>query len=469
MAFVFYDTETTGINTSFDQILQFAAIKTDADLNEIERFEIRSRLLDHVIPSPGAMHVTGATVGMITDRTLPSHYEMIRAIRERLSSWGPAIFLGYNSIDFDEHLLRQALYQTLHDPYLTNKNGNCRGDILKSVRAATVFEPDAIKVPLDDKGRPSFKLDRLAPHNGFAHINAHDALGDVEATIYIARLLRDRAPELWSSLLRFTNKTAAIEYLKSETIIALCESYFGKTHSYFVTFLGEHAAKPGKHAIFDLIVDPDDLASLTHAQLVTRLNSRPKPIRSLRVNAHPIFIPIDIALERLRPDVEEDEFGRRADKFVSDPDLRLRLLNAWAETGEPAELSPHVEEQIYSGFASKEDEIILSQFHLLEWENRIELVSKFVDNRLRTLGYRLIYSERRDILSPEIISQIENEIAVRLMCDDGSEKWNTIPKALREVEDFVVSTNCDLDGMRELREFILQLRERHASILLRIS
>ena len=38
MAFVFYDTETTGISTCFDQILQFAAIKTDDDLNPIETF-----------------------------------------------------------------------------------------------------------------------------------------------------------------------------------------------------------------------------------------------------------------------------------------------------------------------------------------------------------------------------------------------------------------------------------------------
>lgn len=411
------------------------------------------------------MHVTGATVGMITDRTLPSHYEMIRAIREKLLSWGSAIFLGYNSIDFDEHLLRQALYQTLHDPYLTNKNGNCRGDILRSVRAATVFEPDAIKIPLDEKGRPSFKLDRLAPHNGFAHVNAHDALGDVEATIHIARLLRDRSPELWSSLLRFTNKSAAVEYLKSEPVIALSESYFGKTYSYFVTFLGEHADKPGKHAVFDLIVDPNDLSSLTHAQLVTRLNARPKPIRSLRANAHPLFIPIDIARERLQPDLDEDGFGRRADQFVSDPDLRRRLLQAWAETGEPAELSPYVEEQIYDGFTSKEDEKILSQFHSAAWEKRGELVSRLEDARLRTLGYRLIYSERRDTLSPEIISQIESEIAERLLCDDGSEKWNTIPKALREVDDFVRIANSDQGGMRELREFLLQLRERHVSAL----
>jgi exodeoxyribonuclease-1 len=56
MTFVIYDTETTGTNTAFDQILQFGAIKTDCELNELDRFKIRCRLLPYVVPAPGAMH-----------------------------------------------------------------------------------------------------------------------------------------------------------------------------------------------------------------------------------------------------------------------------------------------------------------------------------------------------------------------------------------------------------------------------
>jgi exodeoxyribonuclease-1 len=33
--FLFYDIETTGLNKSFDQVLQFAAIRTDLKLQEI--------------------------------------------------------------------------------------------------------------------------------------------------------------------------------------------------------------------------------------------------------------------------------------------------------------------------------------------------------------------------------------------------------------------------------------------------
>ena len=58
MPYVFYDTETTDISTAFAQILQFAAIKTDDDLNEIDRFQIRCRLLPHVVPAPKALLVT---------------------------------------------------------------------------------------------------------------------------------------------------------------------------------------------------------------------------------------------------------------------------------------------------------------------------------------------------------------------------------------------------------------------------
>ena len=48
--FVFYDLETTGISPAFDQALQFAAIVTDSDFNEIERVDLRCRLAPHILP-----------------------------------------------------------------------------------------------------------------------------------------------------------------------------------------------------------------------------------------------------------------------------------------------------------------------------------------------------------------------------------------------------------------------------------
>ncbi|MGD9054816.1 MAG: exonuclease domain-containing protein, partial [Desulfobacterales bacterium] len=53
--YLFYDIETTGLNKAFDQVLQFAAIRTDRQLNEIKRFTVKIQLRPDVIPSPGAV------------------------------------------------------------------------------------------------------------------------------------------------------------------------------------------------------------------------------------------------------------------------------------------------------------------------------------------------------------------------------------------------------------------------------
>ena len=113
MVFVFYDTETTGTDTAFDQILQFGAIRTDGDLNEIDRVEVRCCLQAHIVPAPMALKVTGITPRMLLDPALPSHHEArrcdaMRQVHAKLSDWSPSIFVGYNSISFDENLLRQA-------------------------------------------------------------------------------------------------------------------------------------------------------------------------------------------------------------------------------------------------------------------------------------------------------------------------------------------------------------------------
>ena len=134
MSFVIYDVETTGLTKRFDQIVQFAAVHTDSNLNVKDRIEIRCRLMPHVIPSPEAMHVTELRIEQLLDASLPSHYEMVTEVRRILQAWCPALFLGFNSVSFDEEFLRQAFYLCLYNPYLTNRQGNARADVLNLCR-----------------------------------------------------------------------------------------------------------------------------------------------------------------------------------------------------------------------------------------------------------------------------------------------------------------------------------------------
>lgn len=440
MGFVFYDTETTGTHTSFDQILQFAAIRTDDDLNELDRFEIRCRLMPHIVPSPGALCVTRMSIDQITDPALPSHYEMMCEIRAKLAAWSPSIFTGWNTLAFDEHLLRQALYQSLHSPYLTNTGGNCRIDILKIAQAVSVLVPNAIIVPIGDKGKPTFKLDRLAPANGFDHSNAHDALADVEATIHVCRLIRDKAPGLWAEAVRLSEKVSAAAFLDTEPCFILTESFYDLPYQFALTKIGHEPGNAGAVLALNLAIDIDQLRAMTDEELVARLTRSPKPVRRIRTNAAPTLQSLS---EYTHFDsVAAADLLERAYRIKADVEFCARLIRLSAKPEWPA--SEFVEEQIYSGFVGRADEGRMAAFHRATWEDRPAVVDGFGDVRLVALGRRLIYEHWPDLLSADIRTRFAAKMASR-MTGEGYESaaWTTIAAAHAEALTRLDQGNAD--------------------------
>lgn len=440
MSFVFYDTETTGIHTSFDQILQFAAIRTDADLNEIDRFEIRCRLMPHIVPSPSALCVTRISIEQIIDPALPSHYEMICKIREKLTAWSPSVFTGWNTLSFDEHMLRQALYQSLHPPYLTNTGGNCRIDILKLAQAASVLMPEAIIIPSEDNARPTFKLDRLAPANGFAHANAHDALADVEATIHVCRIIRNKAPALWESALRFSDKATTAAFLDAEPCFVLTECFYNRPYQFALAKIGHELGNAGNVLALNLAIDLDQLRAMTDEELGARLSRSPKPVRRIRTNAAPTLQPL-LGYEHF-DGVAADVLLEKAKLIKSDGELCARLIRMSAK--EERLPSEFIEEQIYSGFFSRADESRMAAFHRAEWEGRPAIVDQFEDMRLVSLGRRLIYEHLPEQLPADIRLGMMVKMA-RRMTGEGYDTtaWTTISAAHAEAITRLEAGNVD--------------------------
>ncbi len=467
MSFIFYDTETTGTNTAFDQILQFGAIKTDSELNELDRFEVRSRILPYVVPAPGAMRVTGVTVEQLTDPALPSHYQMVRAIRAKLQEWSPAIFIGHNSLRFDEHLLRQALYKTLHAPYLTNTNGNCRTDSLRLVQAVARFAPDILTIPVDDRGKPVFKLDRLAPANGLDHSAAHEAMADVEATIHLCRLMAQRVPGYWSNFVRYSQKAAVTDFAQEEEVFALTDFFYGRTYLWMVTSIGTNPENSSEMLVFNLEIDPDELAILAENELAARLAERPKPVRGMRTNAGPIVISYDDAPEDMRSAAPElDELRQRATRIRSDSGFMERLIAAFLQTRAEREPSTHVEEQIYDGFIDNSDQALLDRFHDADWPERVPLLGSLSDERLQSLGQRLIFTEAPDVMSATARHDYEVAIARRLMAEEGTVPWLTLPKAIAEADDLIATAgNTEAALLTGHRDYLRQQAEWAASLL----
>ena len=465
MPYVFYDTETTGTETSFDQILQFAAIRTDDNLNELERFNIRCRLLPHIIPSPIALHVTHVTPSMLTDSALPSHYEMVRQIRDTLLEWSPATFIGFNSMSFDENLLRQGLFQTLHPPYLTNTNGNARADALRMAHAVSVYTPDAMVVQTNDRGRQVFTLDRLAHANGYNHDDAHEAMADVEATIYMVRLIRDRAPDVWKAMDRATTKNAVKDYVATESLFSLTESYFGRIYSWLVTPCGQNPKDAGELSVFDLFFDPDDYRFLSAENLVPVLNATPKVIRSLRANRQPIMMSADAAPNGTKAlQIPPSELRRRVEVIRGDPDFQARVGQAQTLRFVDKEPPAHVEQRIYDGFPSAADEALMEQFHQADWSERSALAVQIKDLRLREFARRLMYFERPEVLPDEQSAELSTWMANRVLTEDESVPWMTVRKALRETDVLLRNARGEEAGLlSEVREFLYSRAEESSA------
>ena len=462
MSFVFYDTETTGTDTAFDQILQFGAIRTDHELRELERFEIRCRLLPHIVPSPKGLLTNGIDVQRLTDPALPSHYEMVRAIKARLEAWSPAVFVGHNSMRFDEELLRQAFYQTLHPPYLTNTRGNGRMDSLTVLQATAFMEPDALTVPTSEQDRPTFRLERLAPANGFVHDAAHDAMGDTEATLYLCRLVRERAEVLWSNSVRFARKAAVLDYAQPGEVFASVGFVYGRGYVRIVTAIGPNPERDSDLYVFDLSHDPLDLATLTDDELHKGLKKNPKPVRRLRANAAPCIVPYEDVPARLRVQLSgPEELGSRAACIRECGDLRERLMAASSEDREKREPSHYVEKQIYDGFTGPDDQTLIRAFHEADWRSRAALLCRFADPRMQVLGERLLYMEAPEVMPAEGVTGYRVDLAQRLLAEEGSVPWRTLSKATRKTDEFLGgAAGVDAALLKDLRHYLVKRSEQ---------
>jgi exodeoxyribonuclease I len=405
MNFVFYDTETTGTDRHFDQILQFAAVLTDNDFQELDRFDIRCRLMPHIVPAPQALRATRITPRMLTDTSLPSHFEAFGEIANKLRKWSPACFVGYNTLNFDEPFLRQAFYQTLHPIFLTNTGGNTRADIYRLVQAVSILAPNAIVVPLDDVGKESRRLDTIAPANGFDHRNAHEAMADVQATIFMAQLIRDRAPELWEALMELNSKGSTVQRALSGSVLILVELFGKSSHVRRVIGCGQNPDYDAQIGVFDLSFDPSNIIDHSVDELVEVLNGQPKPIRVIQTNNQPILLPMEFALRHERvPDLYEKTLAARASVVLENIKFQERVGKAISKRFPPREPVKFVEQRIYDGFYTGKDSRLMEQFHNADWSVRPNIIANIEDKRARELGYRIIFLERPELLRPEIRS-----------------------------------------------------------------
>ncbi len=443
--FLWHDYETFGVQPRRDRPAQFAAIRTDAELNEIGApLMLYCQPAPDFLPDPQSCLITGITPQVCLERGVPEH-AFASTIEQAFATPG-TIGVGYNTIRFDDEVTRFLFWRNLIDPYAREWQNSCgRWDILDMVRTAYALRPDGIEWPRHPDGRPSFKLEDLTAANGLSHESAHDALSDVRATIALARLLRQRQPKLFDFCVALHKK----ERVSDEIGWPLQRPFLHVTGMVpaergciaLVWPLAIHPTNRNELIVWDLSHDPAQLAGMPASEIRLRMFSKAEalpegvarlPIKTIHLNKSPIVIR---NLKILSADM--------AQRWQLDIDTALRHAESAAAGTPPASVweevfarapqpLPDVDEDLYGGFIGKNDRNRLEQLRRQTPQQLAGAALQFDDARLEELVFRYRARNFPQSLDSDDAQRWEQHRAARLF--DGAGNARTLEKLFDEID-----------------------------------
>ncbi|WP_298439075.1 exodeoxyribonuclease I [uncultured Ferrimonas sp.] len=399
---LWHDYETWGANPSSDKPAQFAAIRTDLDLNPIgEPVEYYCQLPLDYLPSPEAIFVTGITpqkanrLGMV-------EAEFIDKVHQQMAQPGTCT-VGYNSIRFDDEVTRYSLYRNFFDPYGREwQNGNSRWDIIDLVRACYALRPEGIEWPEREPGVPSFKLEHLTVANGLAHENAHDAVSDVKATIAMAKLIKEKQPRLYQHYFKLRKKQAVspqIDILKLKPLLHISSRFPARNGcASLVLPMAWHPSNKNAAICVDMRLDPTPLIEWDVATLKAKLYQKASergegelrvPVKLLHLNKSPFVAPAssleDANAERL--DIDKAQCREHFKLLRQHHQLIREKLHQLYDDSGPDQSHKPVDQQLYGGFFSDADRAQMELIRTTAAENLAAINPQFDDPRLEPLFF----------------------------------------------------------------------------------
>jgi len=447
--FFFYDLETSGVNPRSARIMQFAGQRTSLDLQPIgEPVNVLIKLPPDTVPEPDAIMVTGITPQQTMQDGI-TEAEFLQLFYKEVATPG-TIFLGFNTVRFDDEFMRFLMYRNFYDPYEWQwKDGRSRWDLLDVVRMTRALRPDGIKWPVDSSGKPTNRLELLTAMNGLDHIDAHDALSDVKATIALAQLLRKKQPKLFEYLLDMRDKKkAAALVMEGKPFVYSSGKYssdYEKTA--IVQLIASHPTKQNAY-VYDLRYDPAQYKDYTPEQLVEawrwkKDSTEPRlPVKAIRFNTCPAIAPLSVldkkSQERLKINMDEVKTHIQTLTSMKDwPEKLLKAVEILDEAQQASFLSDQtvVDAQLYDGFFDDHDRSLENAFRAASPDELTGFIDEFHDLRLQALVP--LYKARNfpDSLQDDERAAWEKHIQQSLMQGGTSSKLAKYFKRLEQLAD----------------------------------
>ena len=446
--YIFYDFETSGKGKKVDpkafketngweQILQVGAVVADDKLNQTNQTLNKvCRLRTSVIPQPGALLTTNKS---IQDVLIPeiSSYELLKIVNKQFLNWkqefSNTVFIGHNSIEFDENLLEYSLFTNLFNPYITRPN---RGDTLNLARGLYAVNPSAIKVGTNKRGNPMFKLGILAELNSLPMETAHDALSDVRTTIALAKFIFDNDPDTWNDLELTMNADHAIDFINKKKGFT-CVSFFSNVKVEALSMVCESRYKKWYHTI-NLEHDPNPLLEANLEEFKKLIKKKNRYVICTR---NPILFSGKVA-NNYEPykTLGTKILNQRAEKIFKNKSLadKFKHMDVDREIEKSEESSqdnifPETRAADFINFTPR-DKSILNEFHeLSSWSEKYKCSLKLKDPKLIFMAKRLIFDENPETLSEDDFRQVHRELHDRLVINQNR-PFTTIPESMNYVD-----------------------------------
>lgn len=302
-----FDTETTGLSHHYDQIIQFAGIAVDENLEYIPGDEILMdiRLRPDVVPSPIAFAIHGIDPKRLKRSPL-NEFEAAELIQKWMMKTPSSVLTGFNSQSFDDEIVRNTFYRNMLDPYEHEwRNNNSRLDIYRLVLFVYALRPETIHWPVNEEGKVSLKLGEICKANGIELEHAHDARFDVIATIELMRIIKKNNPKIWDFFLKLSNKHEAKRQVEARKPLIMVERFLPRDHAHMTVTLPiiYDAKNEAKMLCFDLRHDPSEILTLSAEEIRRRCltpvaelveGEEIRAIRSITTNKQPMIAELNV-------------------------------------------------------------------------------------------------------------------------------------------------------------------------------
>ena len=399
LTFLWHDYETWGANPRQDRASQFAAIRTDENLNIIDApIMLYCRPTLDCLPHPEAVLITGITPQKAEQKGL-NEADFFHKIQEEFAK-PQTCGVGYNSLRFDDEVTRFGFYRNFIDPYAhTWQNGNSRWDILDLMRMTHALRPEGINWPERDDGLPSFKLEHLTAANNIEHAGAHDALVDVKATIEIAKLIKQKQPRLFDFYFSLRNKAEAEKQLalNNPKVLLHISGMFPADLGCIAPIipLMRHPTNSNEIICYNLRISPKAMLKLDAESIAEKLytpslnladGEERIALKGVHINKSPALAPIKtLSAEQAKKwQIDWEEIEKNHQLLMSDQTLLEKLSKVYSQKADFG--GSDADSDLYNGFIDNADRQRCNQLLALSSEQLANWTPDyFNDKRLQTL------------------------------------------------------------------------------------